>query len=112
MALDSYYERFYIQELVKVPSSDELYQYQDGTKIMGLFRQIQSSKTAMASSQGIATFGIFATKSSIKNGSILRRASDGIYIKLIGDPLTSAKLARIQVKTWESRIISRTEVTE
>lgn len=110
MSLESYYEPFYIQELVKVPSeSGELYEYRDGKEITGLFVQKQSGETAIASSQGIATAGRFATGSDVRSGAFLRRKKDGFYIKLVGDPLPSPAQALTQVTTWESRVTSRTE---
>jgi len=110
MALESYYESFYLQELVKVPSSiGEVFEYQDGEKVMGLFKQSQSTETAIASSQGIATHGRFATGADLKSGAFLRRAKDSVYIKLIGDTLESPAQATTQVKTWESRVTSRAE---
>jgi len=110
MALESYYEKFYLQELKEV--SAELYKLQDSTEIMGLFKQTQSGETAIASSQGVATHGRFATGSDIESGSTLRRDRDGIYIRIIGDPLQSPPQALTQVKTWESRIVSRSEAMQ
>ena len=115
MALEDYYEQFFIQELAEIPpenpdfTSSKLYEYQDGKEIMGLFKQKQSGELPLAGSDGTYTIGRFATGADITSGSILRRVRDDVFIKIVGDTLESPKQALTQVKTWESYITSRNE---
>jgi hypothetical protein len=110
MSVESYYEPFYVQELKESPSPAadvQLYEYHDGVEVMGLFKQKQSGEMPIADTLGIETRGRFAANVDIISGSILRRARDGVLIKLVGDPLVSPPQALTQIKTWESYVTSR-----
>jgi hypothetical protein len=110
MSVESYYEPFFVQELKELPSPGadvQLYEYQDGTEVMGLFKQKQSGEVPIADTLGIETRGKFAAGVEIISGSILRRAKDGVLIKVIGDPLVSPPQALTQIRTWDSYVTSR-----
>jgi len=113
MALANFYEQFFVQEFVEIPSDsptgEKLYEYQDGREVQGLFKQRQSGESPIADSYSTTTYGRFAANADIDSGSFLRRAKDDVFIKIIGDPLQAPKQALTQVRTWESYITTRNE---
>jgi len=118
MALESYYEPFFVQKLVEKespfppPWDAPISVLEDGEGIVGIFKQQQSGSALIAAAQGVATVGRFACDSSLKlePNTIVRRVSDGTFFRLIGTPLTSPLQADTQVSTWVSQTINRGDV--
>ena len=118
MALESYYEPFYVQELVEKtsdfppPWNETLSVLQDGKGIMGIFKQEQSGRTMIAEAQGVATVGRFACCSSeiLEDSTVLRRVKDNVYIVIKGTPLTSPPQASTSVSTWTAQTTNRGDI--
>ena len=96
MALEDYYEHFFVQKLEEQPSPYPTpwtppQVYVDDREIQGMFKQQQSSEVNVAAAQGISSVGRFACSSSelFPSGTVLRRVRDGQYIRLIGTPMTA-----------------------
>lgn len=100
MALDNYYETFYLQEPVQVPDGFGGLEWKlgDGAGFMGLYNQDDSSEMRIAEAQGVSSSGTFVTGVDvpIKEGDTIRRASDDLYLKVTGKPINSPKSATSQ----------------
>jgi hypothetical protein len=114
MAMHDYYKKFYMQEYVKVPSGfpppgDFDYVLSDGTDIYGVFIQDSSSEMLVAGAQGLNTRGRFATRPNVplRDGEIIRRESDNVFIRIIGDAKQSPEQAESQIKLFTGEIIER-----
>jgi len=119
MSLERYYEKYYLQELVEKPSNlqppfETIKKFSDGCEVIGFFNQTQSSERPIASANPVRTQGRFAThpSSSLSPGNVLRRASDGAYIRLTSDSLIAPSFAVSLVKTYEAHIVSSDETEQ
>jgi len=125
MAMSDYYDIFRRQEYnsrptVYPPPYDTESAWYDGTEIMGVFLQGKSmmsgwgTEIMIASSQSVNTYGQFVTSpdAPVHDGDVLRRAKDGIYIRLIGYPLVSPNQAESQIKAFGAEITDRSEPHE
>jgi hypothetical protein len=114
MAMHDYYVKFYVQEFIKKPTGfpppfDFEYIYADGVDIYGLFVQDSSSEMLIAGAQGLRTRGRFATCPNVplRDGEIVRRESDNVFIRIIGDAKQSPEQAESQIKLFTAEITER-----
>lgn len=109
-----FYEPFFTQGLTQTPSgwpppNQWIYTYGDALEFKGLYIQDTSDQMRIAHAQGIKTRGRFVTAPDVplSDGMTVRRMSDNVYFKIIGDPKQSPARARAQVKTFEAEITER-----
>jgi hypothetical protein len=119
MALEDYYEPFFVQKLEEQPSPypppwTPPQKYVDEREIQGMFKQQQSSEVNVAAAMGISSVGRFACSSSeqFASGTVLRRVKDGLLISLIGTPMTAPLQAETQVSTWSAKMITEGDDAE
>jgi hypothetical protein len=119
MAVHDYYERFYLQERVSKssgfpPPDDWVDELADGMVIKGKFIQLQSNEVMIGSSQNIKTQGrfIFSPALPLRDGDIVRRECDGVFLRITGDPVQSPNQAISQVKALNAVIIERSEILQ
>jgi len=115
--MSDYFTDFYVQEYKErstgfPPPSDVEWVYEDGEPLKGVFILEQSKEMMTASAQGVKTRGRFVTltDASLKGGEVVRRASDGMYIKIIGDPKTAPEQAENQIKSFIGEVTDRQEM--
>ena len=112
-----YYEKFFIQGLVELPSQfpppwdSPSWIPGDKEEIDGLYLIEDSTEVRIAAAQGVRTRGRFCCHPgvSLQNGDTVRRVSDNVFIRLTGDPKRSPAKAKAQIQTFEAEIISRGE---
>ena len=114
MAMRDYYEAFIIQKYQAFPTGmpppfDFENKWADGDEIQGLFIQSQSIEAFIAGAQGIKTRGKFAADpaAQLQDGDVLRRVADGMYFRIIGDPLAAPAQAESQVKSYAAELTGR-----
>jgi len=114
MAMKDYYEPFFTQELVRVPTVypppyDWIWEMGDGEEFVGLYIVDNSQEVRIASAQGIKVGGRFVVDPDvpIKDGDVVRRVSDDVYFRIIGEPKISPKQARSQVKLFQAQITEK-----
>ena len=117
--IEKYFERFYRQVMVEEPSElaapwdGSNIVVRDGDEVMGLFRPDNTANVRSSGAERVATRGTFACYSSevLKNGQVLRRKSDGLFVKLKGDAKYAPTFARNQIMAFEAVVSMRqTEV--
>jgi len=116
MAMEDYYEVFYLQTYSKIPTGlpppfDYEWAFGDGPDFMGAYIQDTSPQLMQASAMGYRATGRFVCDPSIpiRDGDVVRRESDNAYIKIKGQPKVSPPQAESQIKTFIGEI---TEVDE
>lgn len=118
MALQDYYERFFILEYDKIPTNypppyDFSYTWKNGIDIMAQFILDQSREMLVAGAQAFGTRGRFAVSTPQgappENNDILRRESDGILIRLIGESKASPHQSTETVRVWAAEIVDPSE---
>ena len=115
-----YYEKFFIQGLVEVPSKFPppwdlpSFEWGDKEEFEGLYIQDTSTEMMIAASQGIKARGRFATAPNIpvSDGINVRRVSDNAFIRIIGEAKQSPKKAKTQVKTFEAELMTRVDASD
>ena len=114
MMLDRHGESFFVQENVRVPSGfppphEWKFELGDSTEVLGMFIQSQSDDALIAGAQGIATRGRFAAEADapVDELTVLRRARDNTFIRLIGDPIIAPEMAIAQIKVYAAEITER-----
>ena len=111
MALEKYYEKFYIQG--ETPSSDGfggwIWNWSDAVEFDGLYIQNSSNEMQVAEAMGYRSAGTFAVniKTPLEEGDIVRRVSDNTYIRITGLPLESPEIAASQIKRYSAAITQR-----
>jgi hypothetical protein len=112
--LENYYKPFYLQELRGFstgfqPPFEKEFIFGDGKEIKGMFKQSQSTEQLIASASGIKTHGRFACSpaENLLSGDVLRN-NEGLFIRIVGDPLVAPEQSTVQVKTYEAYITDRT----
>jgi len=117
MNLEKYYELHYLQELTEIdtgqpPPADKTREFRDAREVCGFFLQKKSGEASVADANPIRTQGRFATHPSteLSQGSVLRRARDGAYIRIASDPQIAPEFAKTQVKAYEAYVTNREEV--
>ena len=114
MAMSRYYERFYIQESISVPTGfpppgDVTFTLGDGADFMGVYIPDSSTEMLVAGAQGFRTRGRFVTAPNVplRDNTVVRRASDSVFIRIIGDAKQSPEQAVSQVKVFTAEIRER-----
>jgi len=116
----SYYEKFFIQGLVEIPSQFPppwdfpTFEWGDMEEFEGLYIQDTSTEMMIAAAQGIKARGRFVTAPSvpISDGTNVRRVSDNAFIRIIGEAKQSPKKAKVQIKTFEAELMTRVEAND
>ena len=113
MAVQDYYETFYRQEQTEVANGlggTEL-KWSDGRLIQGMYRQSASDKMTIAEAQDVSSRGEFITDTDtqVEAGNVVRRESDGLYIRLVGVAVNAPKQAAMQIKKITAERIDKLE---
>jgi len=111
IGFEKYFEDFYVQEFKDVDSpfpgdwdNKPHKVWGDGVKVRGEFFGSRSGEQGVAGSRDVKTEGEFTTHptTAVSTGTVLRRASDGLFIRLTGDPKESVSFAISQIKVFDS----------
>ena len=115
--ISRYFETFYIQEQTSIPNpwypqfSTEPYTFGfgDGREVKGKFLQSQTDEILIAHAMGTRTHGRFVTAidAPIDKHTTLRRANDGFFFALEGDPIEAPEQAFVKLKVYEARVTDR-----
>lgn len=111
--MESYYELFYKQELVEIPSPwpgwPPLFDFGDGAEVYGVYIRDDSVEVRMAGSTGLRTTGRFACKPDVplQHGETLRRVADGNFYRIEGDAKESPSIALTQTRLFDCTITAR-----
>ena len=111
MAIQDYYMAFYLQEYTGADDGfgGETKKFGDGAETRGLYRQASSDRMMIAEAQGVTSRGEYITDidAPVSVGDILRRESDGIYIKIVGIAVLSPAQAKTQIKKMTAELAER-----
>ena len=117
MSMIDYFEKHFLQERIREPSgfpppNEWIFTFGDGMVVDGVFLQSQSDEMMIASAQGIRTRGRFVLPPNVPlhDGDVIRREKDGLYIRIIGDPLESPEQAVSQIKSFVAEVSDRSDV--
>ncbi len=110
MPFEDYLEAFYVQEYAEKPSgypppNDTVQEWGDGAAVQGVFVLDQSAQARIAEAQSTKTVGRFICpmgSAAPKNGDVLRRASDSVFVRITGNPKNSPAPAEEKLSVFNA----------